>query len=119
MESLGEHPISGEPLGRVNITAFAVVAVNGEDEGQSTTTIERAPHFPWNKPTLLVGVVLCYRSISGTGVGWSGKVMSAVADQGEEEELNKARRGCCATIDCGVDTNSCDTLTSGRRKSNA
>ena len=119
MESLGEHPISGEPLARVNITAFAVVAVNTEDEGHSTTTTERAPRFPWIEQMLLAGVVLCYRSISGTGVGWSGKAMSAVADQREEEELDKARRGCCATIDRGVDTNSCDTSTSGRRKSNA
>ena len=119
MEPLGEHPISGEPLAWVNITAFAVVAVNGEDKGHSITTIERAPHFPWIEQTLLAGVVLCYRSISGTGVGWSGKATSAVANQREEQELDKARRGCCATIDCGVDMNPCDTLTSGRRKSNA
>ena len=99
MESLGEHPISGEPLARVT----SLVAVNGEDEGHSTTTIERAPHFPWNEQTLLAGVVLCYRSISGTRVGWSGKVMSGVANQREEEELDKARRGYWATIDRGVD----------------
>ena len=69
MESLGEHPISGEPVARVNITGFAVVAVNGEGERHSTTTIERAPRFPWIEQTLLAGVILCYRSISGTGVG--------------------------------------------------
>ena len=44
--------------------------------------------------------------------------MSTVADQREEEELDKAGRGCCATIDRGVDMNPYDTLTSGRCKSN-
>ena len=109
MESLEEHPISGEPLARANITAFAVVAVNGEDEGHSTTTTERAPRFPWIEQTLLADVVLCYRSITGTRVGWSGKTMSGVANQKEEEELDKARR----------DMDPCDTLTLGWRKSNA
>ena len=59
-----------------NITAFAVVAVNGENEGwQSTTTIVRAPRFPRIERMLLVSVdvVLCNNT---------------VADRREEEELD-------------------------------
>ena len=54
-----------------DITASAIVAVNGEDGEHSTATIaESAPRFPWIERTLLVGVVLCYGSILDSEVGW-------------------------------------------------
>ena len=72
MESLGEHPISGEPLARV--TSLHLPLSPSTDEGwQSTTTIVRAPRFPRIERMLLAGVVLCN---------------STVADKREEEELD-------------------------------
>jgi hypothetical protein len=39
------------------------------------------------------------------GLDGNGRASSAVADQREEEGLDKARRGCRAGIDRGVDMN--------------
>ena len=69
------HGVTGRTsnIGRAvcasDITASAIVAVNGEDGEHSTTTIESPPSFPWIERTLLVGVVLCYGSILDTEVG--------------------------------------------------
>ena len=70
------HGVTGRTsnIGRAacagDITASAIVAVNGEDGEHSTTTVQSAPPFPWIERTLLVGVVLCNGSILDTEVGW-------------------------------------------------
>ena len=74
-----------------DITASAVVAVNGEDEGHSTTTIVRASRFLessercWQVPFCVTGRSRALGSEEG------GKAMFPMADLWDDQELGKAR----------------------------